>query len=111
MLPLLVVCESNERGNNCGPTDERDAISGNRSCHFTQTNSPFKTAAFALGQLRDPGQVRNQGFFFFFFFVELSLRLILTKFDNFLTSTHKTLINEGRAEQGDRGGSHSALNR
>lgn len=48
---------------------------------------------------------------FFFFFFELSLRLILTKFDNFLTSTHKTLINEGRAEQGDRGGSHSALNR
>lgn len=63
MLPFLVVCESNERGNNCGPTDERDAISGNRTCHFTQTNSPFKTAAFALGQLRDPGRVRNQGFF------------------------------------------------
>lgn len=45
------------------------------------------------------------------FFVELSLRLILTKFDNFLTSTHKTLINEGWAEQRDRGGSHSALTR
>ena len=37
------------------------------------------------------------------FSVELSLRLILTKFDNFLTSTHKTLINEGRAEQRDQG--------
>lgn len=71
-----------------GPTDEHEAISGNRTCHFTRTNSPFKTAAFGPGQLLDPGKVGNRGIFFF-------LRLILTKFDNFLTSTHKTLINEG----------------
>lgn len=70
----------------------------NRTCHFPQTNSPSKTAAFALGQLRDPGKVRDR------FVVELSLRLILTKFDNFLTSTHKTLINEGCAEQRGRAG-------
>lgn len=106
MLLLLVICESNEMGNNCGPTDEHEAISGNRTCHFTRTNSPFKTAAFALGQLLDPGKVRNQGFF-----VELWLRLILTKFDNFLTSTHKTLINEGWAEQRDQGSTNFTMNR
>ena len=32
-------------------------------------------------------------------FLQLSLRLILTKFDNFLTSTYKPVINEGCAEQ------------
>lgn len=49
-------------GNNCGGTDEYEAISGNRTCHFTRTNSLFKTALFALGQLRDPGEARNRAF-------------------------------------------------
>lgn len=60
---MLLLCESNERGNNCRPNDEYEAISGNRTCHFTQTNSPFETAAFALGQQLDPSKVKNRGIF------------------------------------------------
>lgn len=48
--------------NNCGGTDEYEAISWNGTCHFTRTNSLFKTALFALGQLRDPGEARNRAF-------------------------------------------------
>lgn len=91
MLLLSLISESNEGGNNCRPIDEHEAISGNRTCHFARTNSPFKTAAFAPGQLLDLGQVGNRSFFS----VKLPLRLILTKFDNVLTSANKTPINEG----------------
>lgn len=97
-----------------GPTDEREAISGNRTCHFyTGLILPFKTAAFALGQLPDPGQVGNRRWGFI---VELSPRLILTKFDNFLTLAQKKkekrnpVINEGEAERRDRGSSNFTLN-
>lgn len=42
-----------------GPSMSFEAISGNRTCHFPHNNSLLKTAAFALGQLRDPGGVRE----------------------------------------------------
>lgn len=99
--------ESNERGNNYRPTNEHEAISGNRTCHFTQTNSPFKTAAFSLGQLLDPGKVENLGFS-----VELSWhcdKIWQSLTTSWLRHT-KTLIDEGWAEQSDWGDSNFRMN-
>lgn len=59
---------------------------------------PLKTAAFALGQLLDPRRVYQSELWL----LSCTMRLIFTKFDNFLTSAHKVLINEGSAEQGGR---------
>ncbi len=64
--PHVAACSQvsvNGRGNNCRPTGEHEAISGNRTCHFPKNNSPVETAAFAPGQLRDPVKVRDRGFF------------------------------------------------
>lgn len=82
MLLLSLISESNKWGNNCRQTNEHEAIRGNRTWHFTRTNSPFKTAAFAPGQPLDLGQFGQR---IRAFFVKFPLRLILTKFDNFLT--------------------------
>lgn len=64
-------------------------ISVNASCHFTLTNYPlqiFVNSLWVKGQTFLGSLIRQ---------FSAVLRLIFTKFDNFLTSTCKMLINEG----------------